>query len=311
MNWKLKAAIQNFVSLFPSKASYSTYYFIQRNLGALKNFNPIGRLYAGINIYKQILNSGGSGKNKIFYEVGTGRAPIAPLAYWLMGAKKTITIDLNPYVKTELITDSLKYIKNNKEEVIKLFGPLLDQERLDKIIDFTNNTPFSLERFLDICSIEYIAPGDACDTKLEDNSIDYFTSCAVFEHIEPSILEEIILEGNRIIKEDGLFINYIDYSDHFSGSDKTISAINFLQYSDDQWKKYADNRYMYMNRLRHDDYINLLKSQGHSILAENTEIDERSQEILKAGNLKLDEQFMEKSLETLSTRGAMIVSKKH
>ncbi|MDA3838158.1 MAG: hypothetical protein PF574_04150 [Candidatus Delongbacteria bacterium] len=310
MNWKLKAAIQNFVSLLPHETSYSTYYWLQRHLGALQNFSPIGRLYAGINIYKQILNSGQSGENKTFYEVGTGRAPIAPLAYWLMGAKNTITIDLNPYVKTELIYDSLEYIKNNKEEVIELFGPLLVQERLNRIIDFTKNMDFTLEQFLDLCSIEYIAPGDACNTNLANNSIDYFTTCAVFEHIEPDILEKIVLEGNRIIKNNGIFINYIDYSDHFSGSDKTISAINFLQYSENQWKKYADNRYMYMNRLRHDDYINLFKSQGHCILAENTEIDKQSQEILKLGSLKLNEQFKEKSLETLSVRGAMIVSMK-
>ncbi|NOR44514.1 MAG: methyltransferase domain-containing protein [Candidatus Delongbacteria bacterium] len=310
MNWKLKAKIQNIISYFPSEFSYNFYYWIQRHFGSLKDFNPINRLSAGMNMYKQVLNLGESGENKIFYEVGTGRAPIAPLAYWLMGAKKTITIDLNPYVKTELITDSLKYIRNNKEEVIKLFGSLLNKDRLDDLIDFTNNMHFTLQKFLDFCSIEYIAPGDASNTNIADNSIDYFTSCAVFEHIERDTLKKIIIEGNRIIKKNGLFINYIDYRDHFSSSDRTISAINFLQYSDDQWKKYADNKYMYMNRLRHDDYINLFRSEGHNILAENTEIDQNSKEILKSKRLKLDEQFKEKLLETLSIRGAMIVSRK-
>ena len=51
----------------------------------------------------------------------------------------------------------------------------------------------------------------------------------------------------------------VDYSDHFSHSDQTISSINFLRYSDDEWQRYAGNRYMYMNRLRHDDVLALFR----------------------------------------------------
>ena len=48
-----------------------------------------------------------------------------PIAYWLMGARKIYTIDLNPYLKSELVEESLKYIFNNQEEVRNLFDSLL------------------------------------------------------------------------------------------------------------------------------------------------------------------------------------------
>jgi hypothetical protein len=66
--------------------------------------------------------------------------------------------------------------------------------------------------------------------------------------------EKIINEGNRILSEEGLFVHLIDCSDHFSHNDKSISRINFLQYNVTQWNKLAGNRYVYVNRLRHDDF---------------------------------------------------------
>ena len=64
---------------------------------------------------------------------------------------------------------------------------------------------------------------------------------------------------------DYLFIN-IDYSDHFSHSDKSISSVHFLQFSDGKCNKIAGNRYMYMNRLRHDDFVSLFQDLNNHIL---------------------------------------------
>jgi SAM-dependent methyltransferase len=224
-----------------------------------------------------------------------------------MGAEKTITIDLNPYLKTDLVAESLQYISENKEEILSLFGSLLDRRRFDELLAFNRDSDFSVYKFLDLCRINYISPGDAADTRLPAQSIDFHTSFTVFEHIPLEILRKILEEGNRIIKNDGLFVHRIDYSDHFSHSDESISAINFLKYSDDEWKRYAGNRYMYMNRLRHDDFISLLESVGHSIVEAEPTIDEHSQELLRNGSLQLNERFSSKSEDVLAIRGAWIM----
>jgi len=310
MLWKLKSVIQNAVSLLPHTASYATYYWIQRHFGGLRRINPVSRLSVGIETWKLIKEQGCDPSEKVFLEIGTGRVPLVPLSYWLMGAKKTITIDLNPYLKGELIRESLRYISDNKEEIQSLFGSLLDKKRLDDLLAFSENANFSTRTFLDLCRIDYVAAGDAANTGLPPRSIDFYTSCTVFEHIPPEVLKQILEEGNRIISNDGLFIHIIDYSDHFSQSDKKISAINFLQYSDDEWKRYAGNRYMYMNRLRHDDFISLFQSVGHRILEARPDIDRRSQELLRSGILQLNARFSTKSEEIISISASWIVSKK-
>lgn len=309
MHWKTKAMIQNAVGMLPSSVSYGAYYWIQRRFGGLKHFDPVSRLESGVDTWKRIGAQGVSPQGKVFFEVGTGRVPLAPLAFWLLGAEKTITIDLNPYLKPELLVDSLRYMEQHQEQIRQLFGDLLQPDRLDLLLTCSRDASFDLNGLLALCRIEYIAPGDATATGLAENSIDFHTSFNVFEHIPPAVLEGILREGNRIVKDQGLFVHRIDYSDHFSHSDGSISAINFLQFSDKRWDRYANNRYMYMNRLRHDDFLQLYQSVGHRILAAETDSCADLQELLRLAKLPLDERFRNKTEQVLATTAAWISSR--
>lgn len=207
MYWKLKAKIQNTVSLLPSSASYATYYWIQRHFGGLKKISPVSALTAGVEIWGRIKKLGSDPTGKVFLEIGTGRVPIIPVAYWLMGAKSIITIDLNPYMKADLLMGCLQYVIDSTEEIEKLFGSLLDSERLNDLLHFYKGTRFSMSSFLDFFRIKYIAPGNAAKTELNEQSVDFHTSYNVLEHIPPKVLKGIFEEGNRIISNNGLFIH--------------------------------------------------------------------------------------------------------
>lgn len=311
MHWKTKARIQNAISLLPSSASYAVYYWIQRNFGHLRRIEPIAELTAAIDIWKRIQEQDVNPLGKVFLEVGTGRVPLVPLAYWLMGAEKTITIDLNPYLKAELVTENLKYISENREEILTLFGSLIDENRFNELMAMSESSHLSMPALLDLCRVKYVAPGDAANTDYSDNFFDFHTSYTVFQHIPFDVLKQILEEGNRITKSDSLFVHRIDYSDHFAHSDTSISAINFLQFSDNEWERIAGNRYMYLNRLRHDDYLSLFESVGHHILEVQPYTDQRLQESMRQGNIELDKRFSVKSQDILAITGAWITSRKN
>ena len=308
MNWKKKAKIQNIIARLPKLVSYFLYYKMQRNFGGLRVVNPVIGLLSGMEIWKAIQKQKANPKDKIFLEIGTGRDALAPLAYWLMGAKKIITIDLNPYIKSELITEHLDYISDNKNEIKQLFGSLLYKNRFNELVEFHKKNVFSIQSYFEFCNIEYIAPGDAENSGLKVNSIDFHVSYNVFEHIPEEILKNIIKEGNKIIKDDGLFVHKVDYSDHFSHSDNSISSINFLQYSDLEWDKYAGNKYMYMNRVRHDDFIKLFEECGHNILYNEPNIDKWAMDLLGNNKIQINEKFKLKDNDILATINALIVS---
>lgn len=307
MNWKLKASIQSIIAKLPSDLSYKIYYFIQRRFGALRTLNPIVRLACGVTILDCIREQSRVIESKTFLEVGTGWRVNLPIALWLGGASKIITIDLNPYLKTELILGDLAYIRNNQQEVKKLFGDYAKEPiflaRLDKLI----NTETTLDQLFDMVNVEYLAPADATCLDLPSQSVDYHVSNTVFEHIQPDVLGNILLEGKRLLKDNGLFIHLIDLSDHFSHSDASICAINFLQYNESKWNRYAGNRYAYHNRLRIDDFLHMFNKMGLTILSTNARIDERSLEVLRKES-PLDDRFMNRDEKTNATISAEIVA---
>lgn len=226
-----------------------------------------------------------------------------------MGAKKTVTIDINPYLRAELTSATLKYMNENKESIQSQFGPLLKQSRFNELLSACRDGPLSINDVLQLCCVHYISSGDAAHTNLASQSIDIHTSFRVLEHIPEDILVGILQEGNRIISSEGLFIHRIDYSDHFSHSDTSISKINFLQFSDAEWHKLAGNRLMFMNRMRHDDFLDIFVSAGHEILTDDTDVDDRCAAILNGDDFKLDVKFENKSKEVLATTGAWIISR--
>lgn len=297
--------------MLPDSKSLDADYWIQRHFGAFRRMNPTIRQKAAVETWSRIIGQGRDPRGKVFFEVGTGRAPNVPLAYWLMGAEKTITIDLNPYMKEELARESVEYLQRHREEVEGLFGPFLDPGRFATLLDYFNKAPFELSAFLKLCGIHYIAPGDASNTPLPTGCVDYHTSYTVLEHIPPELVVRILQEGNRLVKRQGLFVHRIDYSDHFSHADRSISRINFLQYSESKWKHYAGNRFMYMNRLRHDDFLDLFRSSGHRILSIDTEVNREVLALLRGRRFRLDDRFKDKSVDVLSITGSWIVSEKY
>lgn len=308
MHWKLKAAAQTAIAFLPPSASWAAYYWLQRRFGGLRSLSPVDRLVAGIQTWHRIGHLGHNPVGRVFFELGTGTATMVPLAYWLMGAARTITFDLNTYLKAEIVRENLEYIERNQRDIVGLFGELLVPQRMEALLRFQADDTFSLARFLDLCSIQYVSPGDAARTGLPSRSVDFHTSFTVFEHIPPRVLAEILQEGNRVVRPDGLFVHMIDYSDHFSHDDSNISAVNFLQYSDAEWARYAGNRYMYMNRLRHDDMLALFDAAGHRILAVSTSVDPRVVSLLEGNQFTLSEPFSAKPLDVLSIRSAWVVS---
>lgn len=309
MNWKIKCKVQNLVAGLPPSYSNAAYYWLQRQFGGLRRVNPVNQLRAGIAVCKWIEGVGRSPVGATFLEVGTGRRISTPIAFWLFGAERIITVDLNRYLKEELVKEDLAYMRENRAEIEDLFNGRIHDDRLSSLVSTTQGRG-RLGDVMDLCGIEYMAPADATKLSLPSASIDFHASYTVLEHIPESGVKGILEEASRVLKDDGLLVHRIDYSDHFSHSDKSISPINFLQYDNVTWQKIAGNRYMYMNRLRVDDFEDLFESSGQKILRIESDENQAVRELLENGSIRVDKSFSGKSAVVLSITGSWIVSQR-
>ena len=308
MHWTLKAVVQNAVAALPARASHAVYYWLQRHAGDLRRFDVAGRLAAGVETCRRLRNQGIRPEGRVFFEGGTGRAPLAAVAFWLLGAERTLTVDLHRYVTDDLVTDSYRFIADHEHDVADLCGPQLDRGRFVRLLDLARSRRPGLAQLLALCGIEYRAPADASATGLPAGSVDVHTSHNVCEHVPPAALEAIFREGRRLLRPSGVFVHRVDYSEHFAQSDPRLSAIHFLRFTDRQWARCAGNRFMYANRLRHDDCVSLVETATGCTASADPIVDQAVLEAVRAGSLPVDARFREKPPEVLATTSAWILA---
>lgn len=310
MNWRTKARLAKAISLLPNGMSHKAYYLLQRHFGNLRAANPTRCLKAGVAMVDLIRKyRPGLTGSETFLEVGTGRCVSLPIALWLCGAFRIITIDRNRYLKAELVFEELEYIKHHKDKVAGLFGlysqKAIFRERFEQLVNCSRK---DLDFLLSCMNIRYVAPADPGALDLPGQSVDYHVSHLVVEHIDRESLNGVVTEANRVLKGAGLAIHYATLADLFSDLDPSISPVNFLQFDEEEWASIAGNRYMYHNRLRVDELQELFERVGFEILWQESKVDLASLQLIRSGQIALDARFRGKSPETNASKHVWIMA---
>ncbi len=116
-------------------------------------------------------------------------------------------------------------------------------------------------------NINYLAPCTVNEIKEKGFLFDACISSTTLEHFPNKDLDITFKTLKKILKKNGIISALIDYSDHYSHTDKKIDNLNFLQFSDEEWKKY-NTPFLFQNRLRHQDYRNFFLNLNYEILEE-------------------------------------------
>jgi SAM-dependent methyltransferase len=287
MRWQQKAAVARVCAALP--LGERLYRAGQRRFGELRA-QPGRRLAAQVEMVRWLSAYGMQAEDRDFFEVGTGHIPVVPMGFFLSGARQCLTVDLNRRIDWELTAETLRWIAAHQDEVGRLYQEVTDRElfseRLAKVVELKNNP----RRFFDQAAIRYLAPQDAAQTGLPGASIDCHFSMTVLEHVAPQALEAILREARRILKPGGVALHFIDPGDHFAHSDRSISAINFLRYSERDWRRLAGNEFAYCNRLRASDLLRLAAQAGFRAVRTEITVDERARHLVAQG-FQLDTAF--------------------
>jgi len=240
INWKLKSVIYRILSFFNL---YGLLFFIQKKVTKRSNIN-----FKEVVFYWDYhLNFLKENNSKKVLEIGAGKslAQNIYLSYKFNQNLEQTLIDVSNMIDFELIN--------------------LANERISQIlgvtkISFINTLDDLKEKF----NINYLAPM-TLDKIVEDKfKFDACISSSTLEHISKEQLEKYFSMLPKIIKKDGIVSAAIDYSDHYSHTDKNITNLNFLKFSESEWRKY-NTPMLFQNRLRHQDYRKFFRSMGYKI----------------------------------------------
>lgn len=297
MNFKYKCFLQTFFSNIPKgeKANYLFQKYFTKSLPPSYD-QFLGKVTTAFNHYNNFKEHNQlSIKNNRYYEFGAGWNLIIPLAMSFLDFE-VYCIDIKRLIIKELIDDSLyKFNFNRNNLPFHLNRPII----LDK-----NNLASLKSRYM----LRYYAPKDARATQFDENYFDFISSSLTLEHIPKNDILLILRECYRILSKGGILSITIDYQDHWSYFDKSISIYNYLKYTSEEWKKYNPSLH-YQNRMRHSDYLDLISQTDFNIVKEIPRLpSEAEKETLKA--LNISEEFKKYEIDDLAIRGCEIVLRK-
>jgi len=243
INWKLKSLVYKFLEFFRLKR---TLYFIQKKITKRSNIN-LNEIIFYWDFHLKYLTNNNSTK---ILEFGAGKSLIQNifLSYKTNLKFEQTLIDISKMIDLDLFNRA-------NEQVAKI----LKVERRP----FVKNNNDIKKNF----NILYSAPTALNEIEEKNLLFDACISSTVLEHFPIKDLEETFKILKKIIKKDGIISASIDYSDHYSHTDKKINKLNFLQFSNEIWSKY-NNSFLFQNRLRHQDYKKIFINLDYEIIDE-------------------------------------------
>lgn len=218
----------------------------------------------------------------------------------MAGARIVHLTDLERLLDRDTVAQAISVVMKRSEEIGRRIG--VPRERAAELL--TMPDAMGQDGCLSRLGLTYTVP---FDSKRDMKPVDLIISRTVLEHIPPAVLLSLLKKFLEYLCPGGVMYHIIDHSDHRERSDRSISRIEFLRYSDGFWKLLCINPQNYTNRLRHSEYVSLMRDAGYDIMVEEREID--PQALKDAETMKLWGRFSKMAPEEIATLTSHIVAR--
>jgi len=235
INWKLKSLLYKFFEKINNDRLLN---FIQKYITKRSKID-IDNIKVTWLLHDEILKKY---KVKKLVEFGAGKSLEQNIFFSLNNNIKIeqLLLDVYPIIDMQLVDDAYKKISKLLKKKTRIVEDLK------------------------IFNINYIAPFKKQNIKR--NFFNIVTSTNTLEHLKKKEILDFLKFCKLILKKKGIISLIIDCSDHYSHTDRKISPLNFLKFSNKEWNSKYNSKYLFQNRLRIGDYIKIFKKNKFKIL---------------------------------------------
>ena len=264
----------------------------KKRLGLRQNYIDQGR-----NLLLLIDQHCWPNSNSVMLEIGTG---------WLHWYATFIRLFHNNKIHIYDIRDNRQF--NSFVHFYSLLKERLTDAELDR-----NDARYLLENipkiktvqdFYELTGLEYTVDEQGELRVFADNKFDIIFSCAVFEHINKSQIEDFFKQMHKILKPGGFSVQIIDIGDHYHYlAHENTHIKQYLSFSNKTWKRYFDNQLFYINRLQASEWLDLFEKAGFELVHKKILTSELD-------NLKVHDDFKYYSIEDQKCHQLVVVHRK-
>ena len=288
MHWRIKGLVQKALGVIP--AGDKLHYRMQLSFGGLQNFGR--ELAVKVDDWRIMIghlrNAGIAVDRTHFFEIGTGWYPTFPFALYLAGARRVTTYDLTRHLQMGLARKAVAELSGFLDVIAAASGADLTLVR-----DRHQRLQAAIQDARDLTSItdgviHYMAPADATSTTLADGEVDVVFSNSVLEHVPPDAVGAMYRESMRILASGGIMFHSVNCGDHYAYVDDKVHQLNYLRYSDRQWK-FWNNAFLYQNRMRAHEFVEIAAAMGYAIELDTSTA--RAQRLEQLAAMKVNARF--------------------
>lgn len=307
MHWRIKGLAQKVLGVMP--AGDKLHYRMQRGFGGLRDFSrELAVKVEDWQIMIGHLRSAGVAMDRArFFEIGTGWYPTFPFALYLAGARRVTTYDLTRHLQMGLVHQAIAELSGFLDVIAATSGadPMAVRDRHQRL-----QAAIRVDQDLTAITdgvIHYAAPADATRTALADGEVDVVFSNSVLEHVPPDAITAMYRESMRILAPGGIMFHSVNCGDHYAYVDSKVHQLNYLRYSDRQWK-FWDNAFLYQNRMRAHEFVERAAAEGYVIELDTSTA--RAQRLEQLAAMKVDTRFAHVPPEKLCITSVDFIARK-
>ena len=256
--------IQKLLGVIP--AGDALHHMLQRTAGGLRDFDrELKSKVEDWTLMSTHLESAGvriaGGR---FVEIGTGWYPCFPFCLYLGGAASVETLDLNRHLRKDLTLGCAEGLGRHVDSVA-----IRTLRSVERVADAQRSLVDALRHGASVNDatrgvVRYRAPADAAETNIPAASVDVVFSNSVLEHVPKEVIGRCFAEARRILRPGGIMFHSVNCGDHYAYFDESINQLNYLRYSDKEWRLW-NNDFLYQNRLRAVDFTEMAADAGFTI----------------------------------------------
>jgi SAM-dependent methyltransferase len=304
MHWRLKGLVQKSLSHAPGGRRLNDH--LQRTFGELRRFERnVAAKVEDWNLSLRYLGEVGfSLSGSVLVEIGTGWYPALPICFSIAGVKRVITYDAVRHLDASLTFRMIAVLETHLDSIAEDCGTSSAEVRMryQKLVHAKD-----VYALLRCAEVEYRAPTDARITELPSNSVDLVYSNSVMEHVPRDEIRDIMKESVRILRPGGLALHNIACNDHYAFTDRRISFVNYLQFSESQWR-WWNNSFQYQNRLRPSEFLELAAKAGLNVIYKQIAVRPGTADAL--AKIQLAPEFRRFSSEDLAATSVDFIAQK-
>ncbi|MEL6522630.1 MAG: class I SAM-dependent methyltransferase [Pseudomonadota bacterium] len=296
--WQVRFVRNAVTSLLPFQGALRR---VKRSVFGKSHHIDEGSVYAGgLDQIHLLQENGLELEGADILEIGTGWYPVIPLMLRLAGARHVYLSDTHRLLDAETLAVAQNFLLLRAGDLAERLN--LSEDEVRSVLDAGHSGPLET-RLADLGMSYHIN----LDYARVDWKADAIISHTVMEHIPPADIRRLLMEGRAVLNPGGLMSHGIDHSDHRAHGDRSLSRVDFLRYSDRAWRWLCLNPQDYTNRLRHADYVAMVRDAGFDVLFERALVDEGA--LKDISDLRLNARFAFHNPEDLAGLWSHIVAR--